>query len=485
MARVSAEVGSSFGVEKMSRVAACKRIAKTEGLVPRDLALTLIRDAEKKGVRLDERLREVQEWTVLDSKDRAFIRELVYGTIRWRGRLDRALADCLSGNPEGLPHAIRNILRLGAYQVLMMDRVPNWAAVNEAVEQTRRKGFDGLAKMVNAVLRAFARSATTDSQSEITAHKDVDDLAYRQSHPRWMVQRWADQLGLEVAARVCRANNEPAPLTLRVNRRRATVKTLKNALEQSGVQVAQGDFWPESLVIRGGPPIKQLPGFRDGWFSIQDQAASWMTQLMDVRSGDLVWDVCAGPGGKTVHIAERMNDLGFILATDTHVNRLRKVIENSRRLGVGSVRAVRANATSGLVKDSVFDAVLVDAPCSGFGVLRRHPEAKWNKEKADLLRMSTIQNRILRKVSCSVRLGGSVLYCGCSNEVEETYGVVRAFNESSEGADFKVEDLSVAIPDIPPSCIIENGCFQVRPGDVGSDGFFAVRWRRERFSGSD
>lgn len=484
MARVPTEVGISFGVKEMPRAAASKRVTRTERVVPRDLALGLIRDAEKKGVRLDERLRETQEWAVLDSKNRAFIRELVYGTVRWRGRLDCALAACLSGDPEDLPSTVRNILRLGAYQVLMMDRVPNWAAVDEAVKQTRRKGFGGLVKMVNAVLRTFARSVTADSQSGITAHKNVDDLADRQSHPRWMVQRWAEQWGMEVATRVCRANNEPAPLTLRVNRLRTTVETLGNTLEKAGVRVAQGGFWPESLVIRGGPPIEQLPGFRDGWFSIQDQAASWIAQLMDIRSGDFVWDVCAGPGGKAVHIAERMNDSGFILATDTHVNRLLKVIENSRRLGLKSVHAVRADATLDIVRDSMFDAVLVDAPCSGLGVLRRHPEAKWNKEKADILRMSKIQIQILKKASRNVRLGGSVLFCVCSNEAEETFDVARAFSESPEGADFKVEDLSVAIPDPSPPCIMENGCFQVRPGDIGSDGFFAIRWRRERLNGS-
>lgn len=466
----------------MAKAAVHKRMGRARRPTPRDLALTLIQEAEEKGIRLDERLREVQGRSGYGAEDRAFVRELVYGTVRWRGRIDTALATCLSGDPKDLPRPVRNVLRLGAYQILFMDRVPDWAAVNEAVEQTRRNGFEGFVKLVNAVLRVAARTAATDSQGGISAYEDADSLAEGESHPAWMVRRWTERWGLEAAVRVCRANNERSPLTLRVNRRLATMEIVEDALQEAGARVRRGSLWPGSLIVQGGPPITRLPGFREGWFSVQDQAASWMAQLMDVRPGDWVWDVCAGPGGKTVHLAERMDDAGFVLATDTHARRLAKVAGNARRMRLKSVYAVSADAASDVVRDFAFDAVLVDAPCSGLGVLRRHPEAKWNKEETDILRMSAVETRILRKASRAVRPGGSMLYCVCSNEDEETFQVVHAFEKSSEGGGFKRENLSATMPDGPDGprrFIIEGGCYQVHPGDAASDGFFAARWRRK------
>ena len=440
----------------------------------------MIQDAGRRGVRLDERLRGCEARKSLDAKDQAFVRELAYGTLRWRGRLDLALSHCLSGSAEKLPPVVLNVLRLGAYQILFTDRIPPWAAVNEAVGQVRARGFAGLAGLVNGVLRRLAREAERWRRTEDAAPpKDADALADAESHPRWMVRRWARRWGLEGAVRVCRANNAAGPLTLRVNRRRSTPEALEAALRSAGAEVARGRISSEVLIVRGGGGVRTLPGFRDGWFAVQDEAAALMAPLLGVRPGERVWDVCAGPGGKTAHLAELMEDEGRLLATDPHRTRLARVVENARRMGLRSVSPVRGGMD--VARGEAFDAVLVDAPCSGLGVLRRHPEAKWNKTEADILRLSEWALKILGTASRAVRRGGELLYCVCSLEEEETGRVVEAFEQSAEGARFQREDLSARLPDGLSSArrfVDRSGCFALRPGDAGTDGFFAAGWRR-------
>ncbi|MFQ5911731.1 MAG: 16S rRNA (cytosine(967)-C(5))-methyltransferase RsmB [Nitrospinota bacterium] len=446
------------------------------------MALNLICEAERPGARVDDQLRAFERRAELESRDRAFVRELVYGTLRWRGHLDQALSRHLSGRADDLPPALRNILRLGAYQILFTDRVPVWAAVDEAVRQARRRGFDGLAGLVNGVLRTLAREPGFRAPGLRDAPvEDAQTLAGAESHPVWMVRRWVDRWGLEAAARVCRANNEPGPLTVRVNLRRCGPEILREALQGAGVEVTPGALCPEVLRLRGGPPVLELPGFREGWFVVQDEAAALMAHLMGVRPGEWVWDACAGPGGKSVHMAELMGDEGLVLATDTHAHRLSRVLENARRLGLRSVRPIHADATAGAVREEGFDAVLVDAPCSGLGVLRRHPEAKWNKTEEDIFRLRELELKLLREASRALRAGGRLLYCVCSNEDEETRQIVQSFEVSAEGARFQREDLSLDLPRRLSSAgrlVDPGGCFSVRPGDAGTDGFFAARWRR-------
>ncbi|MEE8110853.1 MAG: 16S rRNA (cytosine(967)-C(5))-methyltransferase RsmB, partial [bacterium] len=341
----------------------------------------------------------------------------------------------------------------------------------------------GLTGLVNGVLRHLVREPESwRSGPQAGPVEDAAALAAAESHPEWMVDRWVGRWGLDAAARVCRANNKPGPLAVRVNGCRATPQTLSEALRGAGVEVTPGALSAEVLLLRGGPPVRELPGFREGWFAVQDEAAALMAHLMGVRPGERIWDACAGPGGKSVHLAELMEDEGLILATDTHVRRLSRVAENAGRMGLRSVCPVRADATGGGVRDGIFDAVLVDAPCSGLGVLRRHPEAKWNKAEGDILRLGQLERALLRGASRGVRPGGRLLYCVCSNEEEETWEVVRSFEASAEGAGFQRDPLSDQVTDRIASArrfVDPDGCFSIRPGDGGTDGFFAARWRRK------
>jgi 16S rRNA (cytosine967-C5)-methyltransferase len=454
-----------------------KRPLKGRG--PRDLALDLVCDAERPGTRVDDRLRGLESRTGLNPKDRAFVRELTFGTLRWRGKLDGVLCQHLSESADKLPPVVRNILRLGAYQILLTDRIPDWAAVDEAVKQVRRRGFGGLTGLVNGVLRGLAR--TSVPPVEEARIEDASSLAVAESHPEWMVRRWVDRLGLDAAVRICKANNSPGPLSVRVNRRRATLEILRDAFQEVGVEVVKASVAPDMLNISGGPPVRELPGFRQGWFAVQDEGAALVGHFLGVGPGERVWDVCAGPGGKAVHIAELMDDDGFVLATDTNAHQLSRLAENSARMGIRSICPVQADAAKSVVRSAGFDAVLVDAPCSGLGVLRRHPEAKWNKNEGDILRLGTLQAKMLKEASQAVRPGGRLVYCVCSNEEEETRRIVKSFEASKEGAEFQREDLAPYAQgriDSIKRFVGPDGCFSILPGDAGTDGFFAALWER-------
>jgi 16S rRNA (cytosine967-C5)-methyltransferase len=296
-----------------------------------------------------------------------------------------------------------------------------------------------------------------------------------------MVRRWVDRLGLDTAVRICKANNSPGPLSVRVNRRRATLEILRDAFQEVGVAVVETSVAPDVLNISGGPPVRELPGFREGWFAVQDEGAALVGHFLGVGPRERVWDVCAGPGGKAVHIAELMDDDGFVLATDINAHQLSRVAENSVRMGIRSICPVLADAAKPIARNAVFDAVLVDAPCSGLGVLRRHPEAKWNKKEGDILRLSELQAKMLKEASQAVRPGGRLVYCVCSNEEEETRRVMKSFEASNEGAEFQRDDLASCVQgriDSVKPFIGPDGCFSILPGDAGTDGFFAARWER-------
>lgn len=451
------------------------------GRSARGIALDLLLVAERPGERVDERLRTLERGSRLEARDRAFLRELVYGTLRWRGHLDLALSPLLRTPLEELPGPIRNLLRLGAYQILFTDRVPARAAVNEAVLLARERGFEGLTGLVNGVLRNLSRTAVERGgprgippRGEV---KEAAELAASTSHPPWMVERWVARWGLERAGRICRANNELAPLTLRVNRRRATPDLLEESLREAGCDVKRGVLCPEVLRVVGGPEVSRLPGYREGWFLVQDEAATLMGHVVSPRPGQRVWDACGGPGGKATHLAELMEDEGWVLTTDLHGGRLRRVGENARRLGLKAVTPVRMDVLRGGVKAARFDVVLLDAPCSGLGVLRRHPEAKWNKREEDIRRLAELEISLLREVAHAVAPGGRLVYCVCSNEPEETRGVLEAFADDGP-LRFSLESPEGDLPWGARRFQGPGKTVEVLPGDAGTDGFFVARWRR-------
>jgi len=399
-----------------------------------------------------------------DGRDRALLRELVYGALRWRNRLDFALSRCLEKPPDRLPPPVREALRLGAYQLLFLDRVPAHAAVNASA------GLAGAGPwergLVNAVLRRLTPPAPPDELEE--------RLVLWESHPRWLVRRWLAALGGEGARARCEADNAEGPLVLRANPLRTSPQALAARLAEDGMETAPGLADPECLrVISQESALTGTAAFAEGLFIVQDEASSLAARYAGARPGERVLDACAAPGGKTACLAWAAAPAGRVVAGDVSSVRLARLRENCARIGA-DVPAVVMDASRPSF-GAAFDRVLVDAPCSGLGVLRRHPDARWRLREEDLAAHGRRQGEILRRAAEAVRPGGRLIYAVCTNEPEETGEVASGF----EGPDFVPEGAGQG--DIPElrRFIGADGALRIRPEEAhGLDGFFAMRWRR-------
>ncbi|MEK6709720.1 MAG: 16S rRNA (cytosine(967)-C(5))-methyltransferase RsmB [Nitrospinota bacterium] len=400
-----------------------------------------------------------------DPRDRAFLRELIYGVLRWRNRLDFALGRFLEKPPERLPPAARGALRLGAYQLLFLDRVPAHGAVNASVELAGAGRWER--GLVNAVLRKVG-------QAPLEPPGDAEDgLVMWESHPRWLARRWVASLGPERARARCQANNAEGPLVLRANPLRTTPGELAARLAEEGVTTAPALADPECLrVLSQGPGLTQLPSFAEGLFIVQDEASSLAARYAGAGPGDRALDACAAPGGKTACLAWAVSPGGRVAAADLSPARLRLLRENCARIGAHAPSVVM-DASRPAFGES-FDLVLVDAPCSGLGVLRRHPDARWRLREEDVPAHGRRQRGLLRAAAGMVRPGGRLVYAVCSNEPEETEEVVASLDR----ADF-APDREVSLPPAAERFAGRGGALWICPEDApGLDGFFAMRWRR-------
>jgi len=405
-----------------------------------------------------------------DARDRAFLRELVYGVLRWRNRLDAACGRFLEKPPERLPPPVREALRLGAYQLLFLDRVPAHGAVNASVALAGRGGGGWAKGLVNAVLRRVA-------QESFEPPGDLEDrLVIWESHPRWLVRRWLDALGPVKARARCEANNAEGPLVLRANPLRAGA--LAERLAAEGIPTSPGRVDPECLRVafEHAPrpaAITATAAFAEGAFIVQDEASSLVVRYAAPGEGGRVLDACAAPGGKAAGLAWAVGASGRVVAADAAASRLGRLADNCARIGasVGIVAMDAANPAFG----EAFDLVLVDAPCSGLGVLRRHPDARWRLREEEIGRHGARQRELLAGAARAVRPGGRLVYAVCSNEPEETEEVAASFRTEGFVSDGGLGDL-------PPGarCFVgEDGALRIGP-EEGLDGFFAMRWRRER-----
>lgn len=405
-------------------------------------------------------------------RDRALTTELVYGTLRWQRRLDWHLARVSRRPLAELDPWVRNLLRLTAYQLLLLDRIPARAAVHEAVELAKRLGHPGVAEFVNATLRALVRSGR-----ELPAPLPEDPvaaLAVRASFPDWLAVRWAARYGFAEAEALLAALNDRAPLTLRVNPLKADPETLRRALQGEGIEARPCRFAPDGLVAAGVPALDRLPALRAGWCVVQDEASILVGHLLAPEPGEAVADVCAAPGTKTTHLAGLMADRGRLLAFDPHPGRLGRVQEACRRLGVSIVECLEGEvARLAPAYPEACHRVLVDAPCSNLGVLRRNPEAKWRCREADLPALQVRQRVILEAAATMVRPGGVLVYATCSLEPEENEGVVEPFLAAHPAF-----APAPPPPGFPAACVDARGTLRMLPHRHGSDGFTAVRLRR-------
>lgn len=419
---------------------------------------------------LDSRLRASR----LDRADRALATELVYGVLRWQGRLDWLLAPCLDRPMAALDPVVRALLRLGVYQLACLTRIPDFAAVDETVTLARAVGAGHAAGYVNAVLRRVIREP-----SRIEPDPIGDPRAYWTgpgSHPSWLADRWIRRLGPAEAGHLMDCNNRVPPLTVLVNRLKGDVAGAAQALIAASRGVTPGQFVLGSFTLRGAGSPRDLPGFDEGWLVPIDEAAALPVLALDLCDGQRVLDACAGGGGKSALIAAAVGPTGEVLALDQSPRAIRRFSSARARLGLASVEAKLYDARgAGLAWPGRFPRVLLDAPCSGLGTIRRRPEIKWRRRPADLLQTAALQAELLAGVAGTVAGGGLLVYSTCSLEPEETDQVIRDFLRSHPG--FSLEAPGPALQPFADPAM--EGILRAWPHRHDTDGFFVARLRRQ------
>jgi 16S rRNA (cytosine967-C5)-methyltransferase len=406
----------------------------------------------------------------LDTRDAALATELVFGTLRWQRYLDWVLAPHSHRPFDTLDVAPRVLLRMAAYQMVFLERVPAFAAVSDAVTLARGRGQHRMDGFVNAVLRAFLRRGRREPQPPADY---IEALAVRWSFPTWLAARWIARHGDEEAIALMRALNERPPLTIRTNTLQSTRDELaERLLREEHLHSRPASYAPEGLLLEHAGAPAAWRAFRDGAFAVQDEASILVSRLLAPVTGETIADTCAAPGTKTTHLAQLMDNRGRLLAFDPQPARLARVNEAAARLGVRIIESLGGTAEALAPRfAAACDGVLVDAPCSNLGVLRRNPEVKWRRQPGDLVSSAERQRSVLEAAATMVKPGGRLVYATCSLEPEENDDVARAFLAGRP--DFRVD-----APAEFPIPLDGNGMLRCLPHRHGTDGFTAVRFRR-------
>lgn len=442
---------------------------------PRALALEILNRIESTDAYADILLEEAFRKYPLKDVDKGLLTELVYGVLRWEKRIDWITGLFSSVKPARMERDILNILRIGTYQLLFLDRVPASAAVNESVRLAKVRG-QRQGNFVNAVLRAIDRRRDEITYPDLSADPLLH-ISIKYSHPEWLVMQFIQELGIDGAIRLCQVNNEPPPLTIRINSMSISREGLLLRLSEAGYNASFTPLSPAGLILKGAGDVVSIPGFKEGLFTVQDEASQLISFILDPQTGEKVLDACAAPGGKATHIAELMADKGEVVALDIKPQGVRRIEENLRRLGLRSVKPKVADAAKPAeFKEGEFDRVLLDAPCSGTGVLRRHPEGKWQKREEDIPVLTKRQRTLMENVSSYLKPGGTMVYSVCSVIKEEGEGVVDAF--LSAHPEFIMEPAVPRIGYAGEGLVCNRGFFRVYSHLHMMDGFFAAKLRK-------
>ncbi|WP_406678235.1 16S rRNA (cytosine(967)-C(5))-methyltransferase RsmB [Moorella sp. ACPs] len=444
----------------------------------REAALQVIYRVTEEGAFATLALDEVLRAANLEGRDRTLATELAYSAIKAWQTLDWALGLFLKYPLAKLPPWIRCLLRLGGAQLLYLPRIPARAAIYETVELAKKYGHRGTVGLVNGILRNLERRKEDLPYPE-PASDPAGYLALRYYHPRWLVDKWLEQFGYEETEALCRVNNGPAPMAIRANTLKTTVAGLAARLQGEGASVRPAPYAPEGLIVEGLGAVEASPSFQEGLFYVQDEGSQLVGHALKPEPGSFVIDASAAPGGKTTHLAQLMANRGTILACDVHPSRLELIKENCRRLGVTCVQTALADARElGRRYPGLADYLLIDAPCSGLGVLRRRPDARWRKELAGIKELARLQLEMLLGARRALKPDGVLVYSTCSLAPEENQEVIRQFLEQAQ--EFSLVSLKPWLPVVPSDleAAASQGWVQFLPQRHGTDGFFIARLRR-------
>ncbi len=403
----------------------------------------------------------------LSGQDKALLYELVHGVVRWMGRLDWILAGFYKGQFSKAIPVLKNALRVALYQIMFLDKIPDYAIVNEAVDFVKKLQGQKPADITNAVLRNIIRSKNGLRYPD-PAENLVSYLAAYYSHPTWLAKRWVERYGREAVEALMAANNERPTLTLRINELKVDRQEFEGLLQSVNLRYTPGVYNNHFYRLQILTNIQNWQYFAEGYFAIQDESTGMPCLLLDVKPGMRVLDMCAAPGGKSAYIADLMSNTGEVVALDKFESRVKMMQANLDRLGVSIVKFVTTDALE--YEDDLFDRVLVDAPCSGLGTLGKKPDIKWKRDLLDIKKLTPIQDELLHKASEMVKVGGAVVYSTCTIEPEENFEVVKKF--LSEHPNFRLDDASAFVD---KNIVDGNGCIQSLPHRDKMDGAFSAR----------
>lgn len=438
---------------------------------PRGTAVKILNRIDRSDAYLDKLLDAELRSDELNELDKGLMNEIVTGVVRWQMKLDWVLTGFFHGNFTKAETNIKNALRVALYQILFLDKVPQSAAVNEGVEFIKRMRGQKVADLVNAVLRNIIRNIENIRYPDPNEDR-IRHLAVVESHPIWLVNKWVARFGYDEAQRLLAANNRRPDLTLRVNRLKIDFDYFLSQLNQHQVQYTRSMYLEYFVLVQHMAGIGGSEMFRQGFFSVQDESGGLAVMLLDPKPGERIIDLCSAPGGKTTFIGELMKNAGEIVSIDRYETRLNLVKNSAQRLGIANAHFIVADATTIQVPPA--DKVLVDAPCSGLGVLAKKPDAKWRREPEDIRDLVKLQRSILENATTLVKPGGCLVYSTCTTEPEENLDLVRDFLANHQ--EFAIEPAGDAVP---KEVIAGDGFIETFPHRQGMDGSFAVRLRKK------
>ncbi|HSY75091.1 MAG TPA: 16S rRNA (cytosine(967)-C(5))-methyltransferase RsmB [Dongiaceae bacterium] len=412
------------------------------GQNPRQIAARVLSQRRANGEFVEDLLERALTNVQLSPADRGLCQEIVYGIVRWQSTLDWLIARKTNGREQ--KSALQNLLRLGLYQIFWLDRIPDHAAVHETVELAKQNGFGPQAGFVNAILRGYLREA--DETKKLLAELKNSNPAIGFSHPQWLVEKWQKRFGEERTRQLLEWNNTPPKTFARVNTLKTDAGKLIEKWREENVEYdfVRRDWLEENLVfeLKSHPSLNSLASFRDGWFYIQDPSTLLAPIELAPQPGETILDLCAAPGGKTTFIAQQMNNEGKIIACDISEERLKLARENCQRLGVTCVETILSSALD--AQPSTFDRILVDAPCSNTGVMRRRVDLRWRISPEEIFRLQQTQLDLLKLAAAKLKPGGVLVYSTCSLEPEENSEIVKEFLREHEN--FKLESERELLP---------------------------------------
>ncbi|WP_240375253.1 16S rRNA (cytosine(967)-C(5))-methyltransferase RsmB [Bacillus piscicola] len=441
----------------------------------REEAIRLLERVEREGAYSNLLLNHVLKSGTIAKKDAGLLTELVYGTLKRKNTLDFYLDAFIKKELKSLENWVLQLLRVSLYQLVYLDRIPDRAVVHEAVNIAKKKGHKGISSLVNGVLRSILRQGLPEIDLP-----PLEKLAVETSHPVWLLEDWIHAYGEEKTKKMALKNLEAPHVSVRVNTLKAEKATVKEKLDREGCQTEEGALAPEALRIVSGNVVDSQ-AYAAGFCTVQDESSMLPARLLHPEAGMHVLDACAAPGGKTTQLAELMKNEGDIRAFDLHEKKVHLITEQSERLGLTIIHAeaLDARKLTAKLQRGRMDRVLVDAPCSGLGVIRRKPEIKWQKTRTDLERFPVIQLEILKEASHLLKSGGRLVYSTCTVRKEENEDVIEAFLKEHPEFERDVDAVVNFPAPLQEKPAASAGQVTILPHDYGTDGFFMAALKKK------